>query len=162
MKITIICPECKITKSRYFYPLRDAYPPKFCSKKCHGLAMKGMVSIMAGKKHTDKSRNKMSLHHPDQRAELNPNWKGEEVGYLGLHKWVKDQLIKPQVCQDCNQPKELDLANISGEYNRDVSDWRWLCRKCHKAFDKDRIGETSKMYTKYESGTYLRKKEVLS
>lgn len=27
-------------------------------------------------------------------------------------------------------------ANISGEYLRIVSDWKQLCVKCHKKFDK--------------------------
>lgn len=65
----------------------------------------------------------------------NGMWKGNKVGYNALHAWVKRNLIKPQTCRDCNQPKSLDLANISGEYKRDLSDWEWLCRKCHMIKD---------------------------
>lgn len=73
----------------------------------------------------------------------NPMWKGDNVGYNALHAWVKRNLIKPQVCSNCNQTKALDLANISQEYKRDLSDWEWLCRKCH--MEKDgRINQLSR------------------
>ena len=35
------------------------------------------------------------------------------------------------VSEICNKKKKLDLANISGEYKRDVNDFEWLCRSCH-------------------------------
>lgn len=68
-------------------------------------------------------------------GEDNPNWKGEKASYSALHYWIKDRLIKPQTCRDCNQPKKLELANISGEYKRDLSDWEWLCHKCNCSKD---------------------------
>ncbi len=66
--------------------------------------------------------------------ERNGVWKGDSVGYNALHAWVKRHLVKPHFCHDCNQPA-LDLANISGQYKRDLSDWEWLCRKCHMTKD---------------------------
>ena len=62
-------------------------------------------------------------------------WKDDQVGYCALHEWIKSRLIKPQTCRDCNQVKPLDLANISQEYKRNLSDWEWLCRKCHMTKD---------------------------
>lgn len=29
----------------------------------------------------------------------------------------------------------LDVANISGKYQRDINDFEWLCRKCHMKKD---------------------------
>lgn len=72
-------------------------------------------------------------------GELNPNWVGDEVGYEGLHTWVKKRINKPEVCQECGGPPSpttgLDLANISGEYKRDLNDWEYLCRLCHMTKD---------------------------
>ena len=65
----------------------------------------------------------------------NGMWKGDKVGYIQLHCWVKNHLIEPQTCRDCNKPKKLDLANISGNYRRELSDWEWLCRRCHMLKD---------------------------
>jgi len=34
-------------------------------------------------------------------------------------------------CNICKKNPSHDLANISGEYKRDVNDFEWLCRSCH-------------------------------
>lgn len=65
----------------------------------------------------------------------NPQWKGKKVGLTALHVWVRSRLVKPDVCSDCQEPKSLDLANISQKYKRDLSDWEWLCRRCHMKKD---------------------------
>jgi len=57
--------------------------------------------------------------------------KGQEVSYDTLHKYIKQNLEKPIYCQFCRQVKKLDLANKSGNYLEDLSDWLYLCRKCH-------------------------------
>ena len=68
-------------------------------------------------------------------AEKNPQWKGDKVGYTALHSWVKRRLKKPDICSDCNDSSPKDLANISQEYKREISDWEWLCRRCHMTKD---------------------------
>jgi hypothetical protein len=98
--------------------------------------------------------------------ETNGMWKGINVGYGALHEWVTNRLKKPFVCSKCNQNKIVELSNISGEYKRDLSDWEWLCRKCHMAQDgrakslrfigkhteesKAKISETTKKYFRDE------------
>lgn len=49
----------------------------------------------------------------------------------GLHEWVRRNKAKPKECEECKDSKPYDLANISGEYKRDINDFRWLCRRCH-------------------------------
>ncbi len=56
-------------------------------------------------------------------------------GYTGIHEWIKRRLPKPEACQDCRTVPPRDLANISQEYKRDISDWEWLCRRCHMTKD---------------------------
>lgn len=68
-------------------------------------------------------------------AEKNPHWAGKKVGYAGLHRWVAHRLHKPEQCESCGEVKRLDLANISQKYKRDLTDWEWLCRKCHMTKD---------------------------
>lgn len=65
----------------------------------------------------------------------NPMWKGDDVGYIALHAWVKRHLKEPKNCNVCSKKKPLDLANISQEYKRDLDDWEWLCRSCHMIKD---------------------------
>lgn len=65
----------------------------------------------------------------------NPMWKGDKVGYDALHDWVKRNVKKTSLCQECNLVPSMDAANISNEYKRDASDWEWLCRKCHMVKD---------------------------
>ena len=65
----------------------------------------------------------------------NGMWKGDQVSYRSLHEWINHKLKKPAVCGDCGLPKRLEAANISGEYKRDLSDWEYICRRCHMLKD---------------------------
>ena len=70
----------------------------------------------------------------------NPSWKGDKVGYRALHRWLEKKLGKPHFCEECGNKKlshrQYHWANISGKYKRNIDDWRRLCVKCHKKFDK--------------------------
>lgn len=68
-------------------------------------------------------------------GEKNPMWKGDDVGYEGVHWWVTRHKSRSEVCESCGLNKPLDLANISGQYKRDFDDWEWLCRSCHMVRD---------------------------
>lgn len=65
----------------------------------------------------------------------NGMWKGDEIGYNALHTYIKNNKPKPELCENCKNKKPFDLANISGEYKRDINDFEWLCRKCHMEKD---------------------------
>jgi len=65
----------------------------------------------------------------------NPVWKGDDAGYDAIHKWIHKNKPKPELCEECHQKPPTDCANISGEYRRDINDYRWMCRKCHMIFD---------------------------
>ncbi len=106
------------------------------------------------KKKMSESRKKLGLHTvftPEQIekirrpkiGEKNPMWKGDKVSYKSLHDWVRRNLPIPELCQICKQSKPYDAANISGKYLRDLSDWKYLCRKCHMNSD-------GRMYNLYQ------------
>lgn len=74
--------------------------------------------------------------------ELNTNWKGNDVGYHGLHKWIQRHKGKADKCEKCGilNAKKYEWANISGEYKRDVDDFMSMCVSCHILFDTERRG----------------------
>jgi hypothetical protein len=68
-------------------------------------------------------------------AEKNNMWKGDKVGYAGLHKWVRKYLPKPDFCQLCHIVPPCEVSNISRQYVRDITDWQWVCHRCHMIYD---------------------------
>src|SRR5207247_7826787 len=84
-----------------------------------------------------------AMNRPDVKArvaaakldERNPNWHGDRVEYSGLHGWGKRRLPRPTACSACGAVGKVDLANKSQEYQRNLSDWEWLCRLCHMTKD---------------------------
>lgn len=71
--------------------------------------------------------------------EKHPMWKGNDVGYRGLHTWIERKSGKPTVCEFCGMKNlighKIHWANKSGDYKRDLNDWIRLCAKCHKQYD---------------------------
>lgn len=72
------------------------------------------------------------------KNEANPSWKGDKVGYTGIHMWVYRQWGKAIYCENdlSHIAKRFEWANISGQYKRERSDWKMLCKPCHAKFDK--------------------------
>lgn len=97
-----------------------------CSMSCRGAFAYRNVS--------DKSARNRKISISKIGAN-NPQWKGNHVSKRTLHKWGERWIPKPSLCEGCRSCPPLDLANISQEYKRDVTDWQWLCRKCHMASD---------------------------
>ena len=72
------------------------------------------------------------------KANLGKNngmWKGDDVSIKTLHDYMYRHIKKPVKCQCCKKIDRLDLANISQEYKRELTDWEWLCRRCHMTKD---------------------------
>src|SRR3990167_1520174 len=63
------------------------------------------------------------------------SWKGDQVSYKTLHQWVRKWLPKPSICQKCNIREPKEVANISGKYMRELTDYLWLCVLCHRTMD---------------------------
>lgn len=95
-----------------------------------------------------------------KRGIKNPNWAGDSVGYNPLHVWIRKRIEKPKKCPSCNKTKPCDLANISQTYQRVISDWEWLCRKCHMKKDGRliKLSLASKIYTEKVTRKNLNKK----
>jgi len=98
---------------------------------------------MAGKKHSEKTKQKMSKS-AKKRIEEKPhtNQAGWNEGiysdnpkYDALHMWAKKHL-KKSACEFCGGTNNLDMANRTGQYLRQADDWQTLCRKCHLTRDR--------------------------
>jgi len=98
-----------------------------------------------GKKLSEEHKQKIS--NSALKGSKHHNWAGNEVSYTALHDWVRRRLFKPEFCMLCEIKSPFELANISGKYKRDLTDWLWLCSKCHRIFDnqqRDKRGRFSK------------------
>ena len=68
-------------------------------------------------------------------GENHPSWKGDNVGYIGLHIWVRKNKLKPELCELCKTKPARDISNISHTYKRNLDDWWYLCKSCHISYD---------------------------
>lgn len=65
----------------------------------------------------------------------NGMWKGNSVGFSGIHLWLRRRKNMPEFCESCETKPPTDWANISGLYKREVDDFEALCRSCHMKKD---------------------------
>mgnify|MGYP001214697042 CR=1 FL=1 len=72
----------------------------------------------------------------NQTGSNNNNWKGDDVEYQALHSWVDRHRKRPELCEICNVNPVEDKHNLSGKYTRDIDDWRYVCKKCHRELHK--------------------------
>lgn len=102
---------------------------------------KNLSLALKGKKRTEKTKEKLRKYQGSRRY----NWKGEKVKYKTLHNWIRRHLGKANHCEDCGLDKipkgrktYFQWANISKKYKRDLKDFKQLCVKCHKIYDRKR------------------------
>ena len=84
--------------------------------------------------------------HGMNKGLQNPMWKGDNVKYFGLHKWVLFHKGTAKICENCGVTGNIQWANKSHEYKRDLNDWIPLCIPCHRAYDKGRSDIKNKIY----------------
>lgn len=86
------------------------------------------------------------IKRPEISGKKHWNWKGDEAGYSALHKWVQRKLGKAIKCSKCGSLENVEWANKSHKYLREITDWISLCFKCHRKYDKKYWGVASKIY----------------
>jgi len=88
-------------------------------------------------------------------GDKNGIWKGNEVGYVALHGWIRRQLGSANICSfnPDHKSKVFEYANISGAYLRDIDDFVSLCVKCHKEYDWIRAGKPAR--ARNEKGQFI-------
>lgn len=58
----------------------------------------------------------------------------------GVHNWIKATAGHPEKCKLCGSTKNLEWSNKTHTYKKELSDWQFLCRKCHMSYDKKVLG----------------------
>lgn len=73
------------------------------------------------------------------RGKKSPQWKGDNVGYFGLHYWIRNTFGKANKCEnkDCpHKSKQFQWALLRGaSYERKRENFIMLCRSCHSHYD---------------------------
>ena len=88
--------------------------------------------------------NKNRIH---LKGKEHPNWKGDDVGYHGLHDWVRTQLGKANRCEFCKKKgKRYEWARTTMPYKREIAGWTSLCVACHKRFDHGWVRKDDKWF----------------
>lgn len=98
-----------------------------------------------GRKQSEEEKIKRALSLKGKTAgEKHYSWKGDKCTYRSLHEWVQNKLGTPNKCEKCGKSEEnkrnMHWSNISGEYKRDLSDYKRLCMLCHRRNDKRKSG----------------------
>jgi len=97
-------------------------------------------TALKGHKFTEETLQKMRDNHADFRGEKNPNWRGNDVGMIGIHRWLTKNFKKERVCEFCGKENKnmlgIDWALLKGKaYERKRENFIELCRSCHAIYD---------------------------
>lgn len=102
-----------------------------------------------GKKRPPFSQNWKDKISKSNLADKSCHWKGINVGYKGIHEWVKKWKGRPDTCEHCGKTqlkgRQIHWANVDHQYRRVLEDFIRLCKDCHKKYDRN-----IKTYYKYE------------
>jgi hypothetical protein len=98
-----------------------------------GIMKPNKTSFQKGKHYSPNTEFKKG----ENTEENNPRWLGDSIGYYGLHFWLVKKRGKAKVCQHCGSTVNVQWANKSFEYKRDIDDWLELCSKCHHKYDRE-------------------------
>jgi hypothetical protein len=148
--MNILSKNCVICGASYFKPYtyssKNWILRKYCSKNCQHKGLIGNIAWNKGKP-APWAKNlpqQFKKGHPKPKNayawganELHPDWKGEDVGYHGIHKWVIRKLGTPKKCELCKtiKAKKYEWASKDHKYSRNLDDWMRLCTSCHRKFD---------------------------
>ena len=176
MLYTKTCQECKIEFVKHSDWKKKYWEKRiFCLRKCYQAAndkkweqiickfCKKSFSALKNDRRTYCSASCRSKDGNFGASEKHQNWKGDEVGYWGVHKWIARNWGNSTKCEKCGRDalkgRQINWANKTGKYLRDRNDWLRLCRLCHARFDKfgflahkrDQNGKNNGFYGRYHS-----------
>lgn len=125
---------CKIawTKGKHFSPSTEIKRGQHLGREYE--FKPGHISAHVKKGHATNT-GRTWFTHDRVVGDKNAKWKGDAVGLVALHDWIKKQRGKATTCEWCGSTRFVQWANKSHEYRREVDDWLELCRKCHHQYD---------------------------
>lgn len=93
---------------------------------------KGMKGFMSGDKHYLFGKKLPEETLKKISDENSHNWKDDDVGYSGVHRWIIRTFGKANHCDLCGRTNgKYEWHNIDRTYRRNIKDWISLCTKCH-------------------------------
>jgi len=150
-----------------YFKAKPTTKGRFCSRSCYWKSLRGIpikadnhgrtpwnkgkkIPQISGEKHwcygkkrpeiSGKNHYTHGVGRPEMRRDNHPNWSGDDIGYGGVHAWIKKELGSPSICEKCGKSelntKKIHWANKSGKYLRKKEDWFRLCINCHWKYDK--------------------------
>lgn len=135
---------------------------KYCSRKC------GYEHFPYTKSWREKQSKSHLGHRPSketllkkslaQQGKKGSNWKGDDVGYCGIHTWLRKNFGKANRCENpkCHYPRMgakkwlekpygYEWALKKGkEYKRKRNHFIQLCTSCHRKQDSNKNKSRSK------------------
>ena len=107
------------------------------TKKKISCSHKGMSKPWAG-----KYIHVGGYKKPNSTGEKHFGWKGDNVGYFGLHLWIKKHFGVANHCDKCGikeMPKDkkywFEWSQKTNKNSRNIKDWWQLCVPCHRDYD---------------------------
>lgn len=135
----------KISESRRRKFAEQGYLNSPDARRKMGEAAKGRItSDETRAKQSAAKKGRKPANHADALAAAHakprpigaehPSWKGDAVGYHGVHIWIRKTLGRPSCCERCGatEAKRYEWTNKSRQYRRDLTDWERLCASCHR------------------------------
>lgn len=112
---------------------------KFCSLICKRANMTRRSGLKYNLKVVNSSWFKLGDEpmHKFPKGVRPHNFKTEGFGYDTLHDWVRRHKGKAEKCEWCGSTTNVQWANKSWEYKRDLDDWLELCYRCHRKYDRE-------------------------
>ena len=143
--MTKIQVKCLICKKELWRSPSKVEPRNYCSRKCYA-ETRSQELVKSGKpyritpqiaKKLKKKRIKALIEKT--KGSKHYAWKGESVGYHGLHLWLRREKGNPTKCSFCGKVSKnkriIQWANVDGKYRRVLEDYIALCGSCHKLKD---------------------------
>ncbi len=128
-QVTVSCP-CGTAMTM---PEKKAERKKYCSNECKYRFRKrpsGLTYAIVA-----ENSGWFQPGHVSFEGDRHPAWKGNDVSYQELHRWVRRNKTLTGTCSHCGRAKPTEWANLSREYQRDLDDWIELCKLCHRRYD---------------------------
>ncbi len=149
-----ICEWCK----KEYVNTRSHSKTRFCSRSCavkrqyaHGLVAPVILARKGwkGVRNTGRTRFKEGFKPwntdtkglaPANAGSFKKHFNGTRKEYRAIHYWIGKQLGTPNTCVHCKKSgligHDIQWANKSGEYKRELDDWLRLCQACHIKYDR--------------------------
>lgn len=89
-----------------------------------------------------------------RKGEENNLWRGDDVGYFGIHSWLYNHFGQANHCEfnPEHKAKRYEWANINHSHSRKRKDYIQLCPSCHRKFDKGQYFSKGHHYLEIISG----------